>query len=352
MPEHPRAGTTVVVHACIGETPGARLAQDIAERVRTLVADGLSDTRAIAIDGCGAGCASRRLTGQGLEVEPISLEALGVPLAAQLDEAERDAVAHRIADRLRSRSPGARGRAPLRRLDPPSPGAASTSSVHSVDDYLFAISLLTSPVGDCGAVASDVPILSAHVARALGVSRATAGEMLTRIEAVGLVERRPDKTFVLTPAGRDTANRVVARHRVVERFLTDLLGYTSGESHTLALGMRGSLPDDVIDRIRRLVAPAASCPHGWPLEPGTGVESAPDLASLSALPPGAKRHVVALAEHDGSLLARLCELGLSPDVSIEVVSSGEAPVVAVDGARLALTPREAAAVFVLLSPRP
>ena len=85
----------------------------------------------------------------------------------------------------------------------------------------------------------------------------------------GRIERAPDKSLVLTERGRQDASRVVARHRVVERFLTDSLGYTAGEAHALALGIRGSFPDDAVTRLRELALPATTCPHGWPLDPGS-----------------------------------------------------------------------------------
>ena len=61
----------------------------------------------------------------------------------------------------------------------------------------------------------------------LGVSRASAGEMLKRLEAEGLVERGEQKEAILTPEGAERARRVVRKHRIIERFLTDFMGYTA-----------------------------------------------------------------------------------------------------------------------------
>jgi len=348
MPERPpTTGAQVTIHACSGETAAARLAQDIASRLQKLDVGSTSGERVIAVDGCRSGCASRRLAAQGLEAESVSLETFGVQPGQAMDERERSELAGAIANHLASRSRLAH--LPHRRPDPPSLGATGTALAHTVDDYLLTISLLTSPVVACGAVATDVPTLASHVARALGVSRPTAGEMLARIGGAGLIERGPSKTIVLTDEGRAGADRIVGRHRVVERFLADILGYGGGESRTLALTMRGSFPGDTVERLRSVVAPATTCPHGWPFEPGTGIEVAADLVALPALSAGTRRPIAALAEHDGVLLARLCDLGLGPGIEIEVIAEGVGPTIVAGGATLALDPHEAAAVLVLLS---
>ena len=62
----------------------------------------------------------------------------------------------------------------------------------------------------------------------LGVSRASAGEMLKRLEAEGLIERGEHKEALLTETGRERAEKVVRKHRIIERLLTDFMGYTRG----------------------------------------------------------------------------------------------------------------------------
>src|SRR6476620_12650299 len=100
---------------------------------------------------------------------------------------------------------------------------------HSVDDYLETIYFLAFPIGEYQpAVGSSA--IAARVAEMLGVSRASAGEMLKRLEADGLVERGEQKEAILTPAGRERAELVVRKHRIVERLLTDFMGYTAAEA--------------------------------------------------------------------------------------------------------------------------
>src|SRR4051794_27456440 len=122
---------------------------------------------------------------------------------------------------------------------------------HSVDEYLETIYFLAFPIGEYRPQASGAPTLSARVAEMLGVSRASAGEMLKRLEADGLVERGEHKEAILTPAGRERAEQVVRKHRIVERLLTDFMGYTPAESHVHADLLGDTFTDDMIDPIEK-----------------------------------------------------------------------------------------------------
>src|SRR5207237_4303400 len=105
---------------------------------------------------------------------------------------------------------------------------------HSVDEYLETIYFLAFPIGEYRPLGSGSPTLASRVAEMLGVSRASAGEMLKRLEGDGLVERGERKEAILTATGRERAERVVRKHRIIERFLTDFMGYTPAESHVHA----------------------------------------------------------------------------------------------------------------------
>src|ERR1700750_3323187 len=106
----------------------------------------------------------------------------------------------------------------------PSPG-------HSIDDYLETIYFLAFPIGEYRPQRTGSPTLASRVAEMLGVSRASAGEMLKRLEAEGLVERGEQKEAILTAAGQERAEQVVRKHRIVERLLTDFMGYTAAAGH-------------------------------------------------------------------------------------------------------------------------
>ena len=102
----------------------------------------------------------------------------------------------------------------------------------------------------------------------LGVSRASAGEMLKRLEAEGLVERGEQKEAILTESGIERAKHVVRKHRIIERFLTDFMGYTASESHVHADELGDTFSDEMIERINVRLGFPDRCPHGWPVETG------------------------------------------------------------------------------------
>jgi DtxR family Mn-dependent transcriptional regulator len=189
---------------------------------------------------------------------------------------------------------------------------------HSIDEYLETIYFLAFPIGEYRPQGTGSPPLASRVAEMLGVSRASAGEMLKRLEAEGLVERGERKEAILTPSGRERAERVVRKHRIIERFLTDFMGYTGAEAHVEADRLGDTFTDEMIDRIDARLGHPERCPHGWPVD--TDVEQAEnrDLAPLSSLGPGSRATIVRLAEHDGDLLHWFYDQGLVPGREIEV----------------------------------
>src|SRR5881398_4068428 len=101
----------------------------------------------------------------------------------------------------------------------------------------------------------------------LHVSRASAGEMLKRLEAEGLIERGRRKEALLTASGRVRAEQVVRKHRIIERLLTDFMGYTGAEAHVHADELGDTFSDDMIERIDEKLGHPQRCPHGWPVDP-------------------------------------------------------------------------------------
>src|SRR6185437_3026658 len=152
----------------------------------------------------------------------------------------------------------------------------------------------------------------------LGVSRASAGEMLKRLEADGLVERGEHKEAILTPAGRERAEQVVRKHRIIERLLTDFMGYTAAEAHVHADELGGTFTDDMVERISVRLGNPDRCPHGWPVDPDVEQAENKELQPLAELSPGARATIVRLAEHDGDLLHWFYDQGLVPGAELTV----------------------------------
>ncbi len=220
---------------------------------------------------------------------------------------------------------------------------------HSVDEYLETIYFLAFPIGEYRPYTVGSPTLAARVAEMLGVSRASAGEMLKRLEVEGLIERGEHKEALLTASGRERAERVVRRHRIIERMLTDFMGYTAAEAHVHADELGDTFSDEMVDRIATKLGEPERCPHGWPVD--TAVEQAenPELAPLADLAPGTRATIVRLAEHDGELLHWFYEQGLEPGRELEVQAAEPAAgqmTIRVDGGERAIGDKAAAGLFV------
>jgi Mn-dependent DtxR family transcriptional regulator len=192
---------------------------------------------------------------------------------------------------------------------------------HGIDDYLETIYFLAFPIGEYQPAPGSSQTIAARVGEMLGVSRASAGEMLKRLEAEGLVERGEHKEAILTPAGTERARRVVRKHRIIERLLTDFMGYTPGEAHVHADELGGTFTDEMIERIQERLGNPDRCPHGWPVDPDFEQAENRELQPLSKLEPGRRATIVRLAEHDGDLLHWFYDQGLVPGTSVLVLSA-------------------------------
>jgi DtxR family Mn-dependent transcriptional regulator len=220
---------------------------------------------------------------------------------------------------------------------------------HSVDEYLETIYFLAFPIGEYRPISSGSPTLASRVAEMLGVSRASAGEMLKRLEGEGLIERGEHKEALLTDSGRARAQRVVRKHRIIERLLTDFMGYTAAEAHVHADELGDTFSDEMVERIDDRLGNPERCPHGWPVDPAFEQEENRDLAPLADLAPGSRATIVRLAEHDGDLLHWFYYQGLEPGVEIELREAQPAAgqfTVKLNGDERAIGEKAAAGLFV------
>ncbi len=188
---------------------------------------------------------------------------------------------------------------------------------HSTDDYLETIYFLAFPIGEYTPASGALPLAS-RVAEMLGVSRASAGEMLKRLEGEGLIERGSRKEALLTESGRARAEHVVRRHRIIERLLTDFMGYTGAEAHVHADELGDTFSDDMVERTFERLGRPERCPHGWPVDPDVEQAENQELQPLAELTAGSRATIVRLAEHDGDLLHWFYDQGLVPEREIEV----------------------------------
>ena len=187
---------------------------------------------------------------------------------------------------------------------------------HSVDEYLETIYFLAFPIGEYKPDPGSSAAIASRVAEMLGVSRASAGEMLKRLEADGLVERGEQKEAILTETGIERAERVVRKHRIIERLLTDFMGYTAGEAHVHADTLGDTFTEDMVERIEKQLGMPDRCPHGWPIDPAFEQAENRELAPLTELNAGDRSEIVRLAEHDGELLHWFYDEGFVPGAQV------------------------------------
>ncbi|HZT53904.1 MAG TPA: metal-dependent transcriptional regulator [Gaiellaceae bacterium] len=220
---------------------------------------------------------------------------------------------------------------------------------HSVDEYLETIYFLAFPIGEYTPRGAGSPPLASRVAEMLHVSRASAGEMLKRLEAEGLIERGARKEALLTARGRERAERVVRKHRIIERLLTDFMGYTGYEAHERADELGDTFDDEMVERIDARLGHPERCPHGWPVDPQVEQAENAELAPLASLRPGERATIVRLAEHDGELLHWFYDQRLVPGAELVVERADPAAdqfVVRLDGDTRGISEKAAAGLFV------
>jgi DtxR family transcriptional regulator, Mn-dependent transcriptional regulator len=161
---------------------------------------------------------------------------------------------------------------------------------------------------------------SAHtgeLAEALGVSPGTATAAVKRLAERGLLVHERYKGVVLTPDGRQQAVSAIRRHRIVERFLSDMLGYAWNEADRLAGAFEHELPQEVEERLFVALHRPQTCPHGFPIpEPDTS--DIPEMPPLYALEPGDIAVVAVPGSTDPDVVEFLDTLGLRPGVRVEV----------------------------------
>lgn len=122
----------------------------------------------------------------------------------------------------------------------------------------------------------EIDVIQARIAERLEVSRPAVSEMIRRMETEGLIE--VGRSISLTPSGLALAERVVRRHRIAERFLTDVLGLSWADAHTEAGKWEHVISEPVEEALVRVLGDPTTCPHGNPI-PGAGY-TAPDTRSL------------------------------------------------------------------------
>jgi DtxR family Mn-dependent transcriptional regulator len=166
------------------------------------------------------------------------------------------------------------------------------------------------------------PVIAARLAEWMGVTAPTVTDILKRMEKQGYITRDGRGDIGLTDDGFALAEAMVKRHRILERFLVDVMAVPWHLIHEEAVRLEHALSPTMEERIEALVGQSTTCPHGNPI-PGSGSGYAGDTRLDRARVGGlfALMRIVEEAEEDSDLMRYLQTNGLTPNACFEVVDS-------------------------------
>lgn len=165
---------------------------------------------------------------------------------------------------------------------------------------------------------AGIPVIQARVADWLGVSRASVSEMVRRMADDGLVTNTDH--IELTDDGRHLAAVIVRRHRLAERFLSDVLMLPWDKVHAEAEVWETTISDQVEEAMWAVLEDPRTCPHGNPI-PGAGYKP-PKMKPVSDMQPGELMRLERISEElelDAEMMRFLDDSGLRPDARVELV---------------------------------
>ena len=213
----------------------------------------------------------------------------------------------------------------------------------SVEDYLKAIYGLS----EAGEAAS-----TSAIADVLVIQPASVTGMVKRLAEEGLLEHVPYRGVSLTERGQHEALRVLRRHRILETYLCERLGFPWDDVHAEAERLEHAASDDLIERMASALGSPSHDPHGAPIPTPAGEIEATDMATLADAAPGARLRIRAVRDEEAHELRSMAEDGLVPGVRV-LVNSGPAVegevglAVGKDGDRVTVQSKLARKIFVV-----
>jgi DtxR family transcriptional regulator, iron-dependent repressor len=196
---------------------------------------------------------------------------------------------------------------------------------------------------------AELPITGANIARAMRLSPPTVHEMLGRLEQDGYVTRAEDKSLRFTDEGMKQAEAIVGRHRLIERFLTDVVGIAWDDVHEEAERLEHAMSPAFEKWMISSVGDAKTCPHGHPIEPGKRVPGVP-LADVAV---GAEVEILRFENEAEDILHYLKQSGLHPGLTGKLAQSGaDEVIVRSNGSSVSITRSVAETISVKADPSP
>ena len=200
----------------------------------------------------------------------------------------------------------------------------------------------------------DVAVIQARIAERLDVSRPAVSEMIHKLEKESLVVLSDDGAIVLTEAGEKLATQVVRRHRLAERFLTDVLGLSWSVSHHEAGKWEHVISPPVEEALVRILNHPTTCPHGNPI-PGSSYTEPLRAALLCDLAAGQRFTVERIPEElefREGLLEYLEEASIQPGISglVTAIAPDGTTTVEIEGATVGVGTFASARILVSAEP--
>jgi DtxR family Mn-dependent transcriptional regulator len=197
---------------------------------------------------------------------------------------------------------------------------------------------------------AGLPMTAANIARAMQLSAPTVHEMVGRLERDGYITRGRDRAIAFTDSGAQHAEGIVRRHRLIERFLTDVLGVPWDEVHEEAERLEHAMSPVLEERMLAAIGDAKTCPHGHPIVAGARLAGVP-LADVQV---GASVRVLRFENEAEDLLHYLKASGLEPGLTGTLAERDDehVGVRADDGTLMSVTVSVAETVSVIADPSP
>ena len=192
-------------------------------------------------------------------------------------------------------------------------------------------------------------VTTSGLASALGVAPASVSGMLKKLAKDGYVEQVARGEAKLTRSGLEVAVRVMRRHRLAERLLTDVLGMPWDEVHVEACMLEHAISDRVEERLLALLQDPTTCPHGQPIPSRDLSEPIASGEPLAQTPEGSRVRVCSVTEELPEILRYLGDIGMRPRAQLRVVQKaplGGPVTVEIEGKRHAISLELAAMIMV------
>jgi len=178
-----------------------------------------------------------------------------------------------------------------------------------VEEYLEAISKRQK---------TEMPVSTSSLAADLGVSLPAVTDMIRRLEAEGLINYEHNRGVSLTAKGSRAALTTIRRHRLWERFLTDILGLRWDKVHDAACRLEHAISPDMEESLASLLSYADTCPHGNPIPDKNGHVKDQDVRPLSEFEVGQRVRISAVVKEDSRLLRKIEKWGLKPKAIVKI----------------------------------